>query len=751
MKKHAGILLLALVLCLALAVPAMAADEPFAGSGTEADPYQISSAEDMFALEDRVNIDHETYEGEYFILTQDIDLGTSDGDEWVPIGNAASRRDDANPRRSQFLGSFDGQGHTISGLHVSDKYGYAGLFGVVGLSGEETGAEVKNLHVEGDVSATMNQVASFYVGGITGFAGKGVEITDCSFSGTVSAASEVNANAYAGGVVGYSFGTISGCEVVNSAAGASKISASSTGYAYAGGITAYNNGGEMTGCTFSGTVEAENGTIYAGGIVGYSFGTISGCKVVDPASDASKISASSTKTVYAGGVAGCASGVEVTNSSFSGTVEAESTSGYVYAGGVAGYGSATISNCKVVDSAEGASKISADSDQTAHAGGVAGYFTTSEVTDCTFSGTVEADVEGQGETICAYAGGIVGRNSTSGTISSCKVVDSAAGASEVSASLLRTGEADRADVYAGGIAGQNAKDVTDCSFSGSVSANGTNDETDVGGIVGRNMNGTISNCYTVASGADESKISAEPSCTHLRIGGIAGYNSGTISGCTNSLAVSSGGDTVNTYIGGIAGSGGTISDCHNTAEVTGEADSGNICTGGIAGINSKTISDCTNSGKVKSVLSVNDYCVFTGGIVGQSNNGTVSDCSNTAEVSASGGGEGPSKEGTGTGGVVGFSSSGGRIEHCFNTGAVSVSGAMYGYTGGVVGYGQAGGGDVNSFVLQDCYNTGAVTAENCTKQVDTGGVIGRNMGRVLNCYNTVRSTAAPPAIPTLAA
>ena len=276
MKKHAGILLLALVLCLALAVPAMAADEPFAGSGTEADPYQISSAEDMFTLEDRVNIDHETYEGEYFILTQDIDLGTSDGkgNEWVPIGNTVSR----NPGRSQFLGSFDGGGHTISGLHVSDKYGYAGLFGVVGLRGEETEAEVKNLHVDGYVSATMDQAADFCVGGITGFAGMGVEITDCSFSGTVKAESEVNAAAHAGGVVGYArVATISGCEVVDSAAGASKISASSTGDVHAGGVTGYLYKGEMTGCTFSGSVEAKHGALHAGGFAVYGYGDISGC------------------------------------------------------------------------------------------------------------------------------------------------------------------------------------------------------------------------------------------------------------------------------------------------------------------------------------------------------------------------------------------------------------------------------------------------------------------------------------------
>ena len=731
------------------------------GDGTEDNPYQIQTVDQLKAVADDLDA--------HYILVADLDLG-GESSPWTPIGSFSPY--------APFTGTFDGGGHTISGLYINSG-GYAGLFGVVGLSGEETEAEVKNLHVDGYVSATMDQAASFYVGGITGFAGKGVEITDCSFSGVVKAESEVSAIAYAGGIVGYNFGTISGCEVVDSTEGpVSEISASSTGYAYAGGIAGYSYGGEMTGCTFSGTVEAENGTIYAGGIAGYAYGDVSNCKVVDSAAGASKISASSAKTVYAGGVAGCAYGVEVTNSSFSGTVEAESTSSKVYAGGISGYhytGEATgctfsgtvegdtkgsvdayiggvagyaygdVSNCKVVDSAAGASKISAYSAGTAYAGGVAGYLTTYEVTNCTFSGTVEADVEGQGETICAYAGGIVGRNSTSGTISSCKVVDSAAGASEVSASLLRTGEADRADVYAGGIAGQNAKDVTDCSFSGSVSAKGTTDETDVGGIVGRNINGTISNCYTTASGAGESKISAEPSCTHLRIGGIAGYNSGTISGCTNSLAVSSGGDTVNTYIGGIAGSGGTISDCHNTAEVTGGAEDANICTGGIAG-SGGTISNCTNSGKVKSVSPEGGMQIDTGGIAGRGSK--ISNCNNTAEVSSSGGTRDDEKTMTCTGGVVGYGyGTAANIEHCFNTGAVSVSGALNGYTGGVVGYGQASSGVANSFVLQDCYNTGAVTAENCTTKAYTGGVIGFGDGFynssdgsflaiVHNCYNT---------------
>ena len=186
MKKRMLSFVLALALCLTLLPTALAAGSASfsGGSGTAEDPYQISTAEDMFALADAVNRDNVSYEGSYFLLTKDIDLGNT---LWTPIGDSAS----AEGR--QFLGSFDGGRHTVSGLYVDKKYGYAGLFGVVGLSGRDSGAEVKNLRVEGVVCAFMDQYSSFYVGGIAGFVGRGANLTDCSFQGIVEASASESA------------------------------------------------------------------------------------------------------------------------------------------------------------------------------------------------------------------------------------------------------------------------------------------------------------------------------------------------------------------------------------------------------------------------------------------------------------------------------------------------------------------------------------------------------------------------------
>ena len=148
MKKRMLSFVLALALCLTLLPTALAAGNASfsGGSGTAEDPYQISTAEDMFALANAVNQDKVSYEGSYFRLTKDIDLGNT---PWTPIGDSAS----AEGR--QFLGSFDGGGYTISGLEVDVSSGYVGLFGVVGRLDRVSGAEIKKLRVEGKVSAVF--------------------------------------------------------------------------------------------------------------------------------------------------------------------------------------------------------------------------------------------------------------------------------------------------------------------------------------------------------------------------------------------------------------------------------------------------------------------------------------------------------------------------------------------------------------------------------------------------------------------
>ena len=135
----------------------------------------------------------------------------------------------------------------------------------------------------------------------------------------------------------------------------------------------------------------------------------------------------------------------------------------------------------------------------------------------------------------------------------------------------------------------------------------------VGGIVGWNNNGTVSNCSN--SGTVTGTIAG------AFVGGIVGWNNkGTVSSCSNSGEVTSEGDDA--YVGGIVGwnSNGTVSNCSNSGEVTGEG--GNAYVGGIVGYSNGTVSNCSNRGTVTG----KGTGVSVGGIVGHSYSSTVSNC-----------------------------------------------------------------------------------------------------------------------------
>lgn len=115
MKKWFGVLL-AVALCAALfCVGADATGGTMTGGGTAEAPYIVMDAADLDAVRDNL--------GAYYELGADIDLG---GEEWTPIGSSGQ----------PFTGTFDGDGHTISGLYVNSDDD-AGLFGVVGLSAKK--------------------------------------------------------------------------------------------------------------------------------------------------------------------------------------------------------------------------------------------------------------------------------------------------------------------------------------------------------------------------------------------------------------------------------------------------------------------------------------------------------------------------------------------------------------------------------------------------------------------------------------
>ena len=207
------------------------------------------------------------------------------------------------------------------------------------------------------------------------------------------------------------------------------------------------------------------------------------------------------------------------------------------------------------------------------------------------------------------------------------------------------------------------------------------------------------------------------------IGGIVGKNNGgTISNCTSIVGITA---SVDSNVGGIVGSSdsGTIVDCHNTGSINVTCSNSDIGIGGIVGKTSNgTVKTCENTGNV----TVDHYCTGTGGIVGYAVGGSqVSNCRNSGSIDGN-----ESK----TGGIVGENY--GAVLKCYNTGDVCSDGTA----GGIAGRNVSENGGPGSTV-ENCYNIGDVSGSG-----DVGGIVGYNnnsnvyTSTVKNCYNTGKVT-----------
>lgn len=276
MKKRFLALLLVLVMVFSLMPAALAADtvdvsalpEYTADADTSAGAaYKISTEESLRAFAAAVKADDGkgTYNlsGVSFYLANDIALTGA----WTPVGNGVSAVKDF------FAGTFDGCGHTISGLNVQGQ----GLFAAINQ------ATIRNLNVSGTVSSTVN-----YVGGIVGKVQDGT-IENCSFSGSVTG------GGYTGGIAGGLSSnnvTISGCvnaaDVTGTTAGGilgygKKIVAirdcyntgSVTGSAKAGGIVGQLQKGTIENCYSIGDIGGK--ASQKGGIFAFSSATVKNC------------------------------------------------------------------------------------------------------------------------------------------------------------------------------------------------------------------------------------------------------------------------------------------------------------------------------------------------------------------------------------------------------------------------------------------------------------------------------------------
>ena len=341
--------------------------------------------------------------------------------------------------------------------------------------------------------------------------------------------------------------------------------------------------------------------------------------------------------------------------------------GYVGKGGI-------IKNLTVTG---GGDENEADVTGGSYVGAIAGY-SSGTIEGCTVEINVDGGSSGQ------YVGGVVGYNT--GTVSSCLNDDT----------RPVSGHAD-----IGGIAGYNGGSdalVDGCTNRGHVGSytSGLN----VGGIVGLNDGGTVTNCHNYGHAENGNAY----------VGGIVGLNrgNGTVSRCNNTGVVSCSASNQfnnNLFLGGIVGSNGDFND--NVSYMTDD---------------NPRVRYCSNSGSVGSSIDGGN-CV--GGIVGANCFGMVEYCYNLGDIGAN----------ATVAGVVGINSRG-MVRVCFNSGSIDGVGNRI---GGVVGYCRWGS------TAENLYNMGTVTRNNpstSTSGSACGGIVGENNNNtgsssttMRNCYN----------------
>ena len=237
--------------------------------------YTVTSADGLMNIAELVNGGKSDIN---ITLDTDIDLT---GKDWTPIGTDYD---------NSYKGTFDGGGHTITGLTFTTNDECAGLFGHLNSAGT-----VKNVVMEG-VQITNNH-GSGYVGGVVGNSDDTIE--NCSVSGSVSG------TAYVGGVVGVQwFGSITGCSSsatvkgmgdVGGVAGQTNADATLTAcYATGnvtielghrdrvdvGGLVGWNAGSSVLACYATGNVAStgsSTGKVYIGGFLGGNYATVTAC------------------------------------------------------------------------------------------------------------------------------------------------------------------------------------------------------------------------------------------------------------------------------------------------------------------------------------------------------------------------------------------------------------------------------------------------------------------------------------------
>lgn len=285
------------------------------GEGTAASPYTVSSPTELAYIAEQVNNNTQNYNGKYIKLTQDIKLTG----EWEPIGPPSDES-------GYFAGTFDGDGHTISGLSISDSQTNThGLFGKI-----NSASVIKNLTIE---------------------------------SPEVSGLIEVSA------LVGFNFGGhIENCHVRN---------ATLTGKGKVGGLVGINSGGSITNCSATGTISGKGGN-GIGGIVGMedifaSLSSITSCWFDGEIKN--ETGADDKAGARAGGIIGeCNSAVTIEACYSTGTFTIDSDASSYDSGLGSIAGSAINGSTLTLNACYSTAKLSSTGDATRkYVGGIVGY------------------------------------------------------------------------------------------------------------------------------------------------------------------------------------------------------------------------------------------------------------------------------------------------------------------------------------------------------------------------------------------
>lgn len=562
------------------------------------------------------------------VLTDSTDAQTADGE--VILANFQNM---LNLQADIYVGGIVGANDANTKLTIQNATNGAtqNALSVGGLNPSNNGAFKGGVSLNALAGGRydFDDVRGALAGGIIGYATPNTTLENCINYGTVAH------KCAAGGFAGWNEGTITGGSM------AASLGNREAGYTYLGGVAGVNGGliqsaylvkdcavrgdsyvGGIAGVNLGGNAAASKGLIictennstgtveanqYAGGVAGANVGSIS---------LSGQLQSSVTANKYAGGVAG----INTTYNAYKGSIcGAENTTGAVlgsviaanYAGGVAGTNSAEITRVNNYASVRAS---------TQYAGGIAG--------ENAAGGTISYCSHASGNAAAVYAtngeaGGIAGNNNKDALIENVQVRADVTAANGTAGGVTAT----NFGIIGQGSGLESSSSVSGCTISGTSES--------IGAIAAYNSKDATIRNVRLAKNAN-----VQFSTPAVTIGGLAGMNEGTVTGCkveNGALALNDGlrAGTNTVTLGGAVGrttADGTVSSTEVLLDLTQNLDK-YTNLGGVAGQNNGTLEQCTYSGTMGGNADtdglVSDGARSTGSTVGGIaglNNSTITGC-----------------------------------------------------------------------------------------------------------------------------